>query len=108
MIEPWFSADTAPLLALLSLFALLEYLKPWAEQGRHRTVVMGAYAGTVVFGGVLLAAGVAAWLMAQPPWVWSSLTLAGALLAGLVAHAARKMHHLYEQAELRRSIASDL
>ncbi len=108
MIDPWFSSDTAPLLALFALFALVEYLQPLASQGRHRGAVLGLHGAIVLIGAALVVAGAAAWLAGQPTWVWASLALAGSLLAALMARATLTIHRLYEEAELRRSIATDL
>jgi len=108
MTEAWFSAQLAPWFALFSLFSLCSYMTIWAQQGRHRAWVLGSFWASVALGAMLLLLGVVAYLSSQPKWVWATLMLTGGLLAPLMYGATRKIQRAYEDAELRRSIASDL
>ena len=107
-MEPWFSLEVAPFLSLFSLFSLLSLTFRWAQKGQHRDVVMSAHRGTVVIGALLLIIGVAAVLLGQPYWVWGALVLAGGLLAGLMLWNTAQIAKVYDEAELRKTIASDL
>ena len=104
----WFSAQFAPWLSLLSLFSLLSYANHWAQKGKHRQWVMGAYWGVTALGAALAVAGAYAYLAGQPRWVWLALLLAGLLLCGLMLWSTFGMAKTYDEAELRKSIANDL
>ncbi len=104
----WFSAQFAPWLSLLSLFSLLSYTQYWANKGKHRQWVMGAYWGVTALGAVLALAGAYAYTNGQPRWVWLALLLAGGLLCGLMLWSTLKMAKTYDEAELRKTIASDM
>ena len=104
----WFSAQFAPWLSLLSLFSLLSYTNHWAQKGQHRSLVMGAFWGVAILGGLMLVAGLYAYAAGQPRWVWFALVLAGGLLSGLMLWSSFGMAKTYNEAELRRSIANDL
>lgn len=108
MMDPWFSQEVAPWLALLSLFSLLSYSLKWAQKGLHRELVMNAHKGTVVLGVILLVVGSAAYFIGQPYWVWFALILAGGLLSGLMVWNMSQIAKVYEEAELRKTIANDL
>ena len=108
MNEAWFSAQLAPYLSLLSLFSLLSYCQVWADKGKHKSAVMAAYWGVTALGVVLACLGALGFALGQPQWVWGSLMLSGLLLAGLMGWATVKIGHTYAEAELRRTIASDL
>ena len=108
MIEPWFSQELAPWLSLLSLFSLLSYCNVWAQKGRNKELVLTLYKGSVALGVLLVLAGGMALLNGQPYWVWFSLLLAGGLLGGIMMWGTYQMIKVYEEAELRKTIASDL
>ncbi len=104
----WFSAQFAPWLALLSLFSLLSYAQTWAQKGKHRQWVMGAYWGVTALGATLALAGLYAYTSGQPRWVWLTLLLAGGLLCALMFWSTLNMAKTYDEAELRKTIANDL
>ena len=52
--------------------------------------------------------GAYAWAVDQPVWVWFSLLLSGALLTPLMVWSTFSIARAYDQADLRRTIASDL
>lgn len=108
MVDPWFSLEIAPWLSLLSLFSLLNFTYGWAQKGHRRELVMNTYKGVVLFGLILVVVGIIAFFVNQPYWVWFSLILAGGLLAGLMVWGATQITKLYDEAELRKTIANDL
>ena len=108
MIEPWFTQQIAPWFSLLSLFSLLSFTHTWAQKGQHRSLITGAYRLVVGLGILLICLGLIALVQSQPRWVWAALLLAGGLLTPLMAWATRQVMQLYEEAELRKSIANDL
>lgn len=108
MIEQWFSPDVARYFSFLSLLALLAYFQPLAEQGKARALVLGSYFGATGLALLLCLAGLIAALMAQPSHVYGTLLFAGGLTAILLAYYDWKMIQTYKEADLHRSVASDL
>ena len=69
---------------------------------------MNAHKGSVALGALLLLVGVGAYFVDQPYWVWGALILAGGLLTGLMLWNTSQIDKVYDEAELRRTIANDL
>ena len=107
-MTPWFSLEVAPFLSLFSLFSLLSLTNKWAQKGQYRDMVMNAHKGSVALGALLLLTGFAALFIGQPYWVWLALMLAGGLLGGLMLWESAQFEKIYDEAELRKTIANDL
>lgn len=108
MIEEWFSADAARYFSLLALFALLACLQPLAERGKAKRLVVGSYVAATGLAVLLFIAGIVALLMAQPSHVYGALMFSGGLTAVLLAYYDWKVFQTYHEADLHRSVASDL
>ena len=61
-MNAWFGTDVSTWFAYLSMFSLLAATAPLAERGVYKTAVVGAHAGTIAAGVLLLALGGAAGL----------------------------------------------
>ena len=85
----------------------------WAKEThlwllRHRTAVLFAWTALTVVHGLVGVAGVFAWLLGQPTYIWVpllSVGLAPALALGLTLPIGRKA---YAHAELQKSVALDI
>jgi hypothetical protein len=108
MVEAWFSAEIARYFSLLSLLALLACYQPLAARGRARSLVIGSYFAATAFALLLVAAGLIAWLVGQPPHVFGTLLFAGGMTAILLFYYDWKVIQTYQEAELHKSIAGDL
>ena len=108
MTEAWFSPEAARSLAFLSLLAVLAGLEPIARRGHARMLVTGIYGASIALGvGLMVAAG-AAVLNGQPAYVWRPLALSGFLVTAPLTFGFREMQRIYREAELRKTVASDL
>ena len=107
-MNPWFSSDIAPFFSLLSLLATVSILERYAKQGRHRLAVMATYVSGLVLGGLLLAAGGVAVLVSQPRYVVGTLAFSGIVLVLVFAAAVKEIRRVYTDAELRRTVATDI
>jgi hypothetical protein len=108
MTEAWFSPEAARSLAFLSLFAVLAALDPLARRGRARILVTGLYGASIAVGAALMIAGIIAALTGQPAHVWRPLAFAGFVVTLPLTFGFREMQRIYREAELRRTVASDL
>ena len=108
MTDAWFTPEASRSLAFLSLLAIAAALRPLAEQGRGRPIVMAIFGGGFMLGvGLLAAAGVAV-LAGQPAHVIRSLVLSGVVVTIPFAAACMEMQRIYREAELRKTVAADL
>jgi hypothetical protein len=108
MTEAWFSPDVARSFAFLSLLATTAALEPLAQRGRGRAMVMAILGGCIVLGAAFFAAGSLAWLAGQPLHVFRSLLLVGFVVTIPFVGAFVSMQKIYREAELRKTVASDL
>ena len=108
MTEAWFSPDVARSFAFLSLLAVTAVLEPFAQQGRFRAIVTAIFAGGVAFGSAFAVAGGLALLAGQPAYVTRSLLLAGFVITIPFIGAVMSIQKIYREAELRKTVASDL
>ena len=108
MTEAWFSPDIARSFAFLSLLAITAAFEPIARQGRARTIVSAIFGACIALGVLLLAAAAVALLAGQPGYVLRSLTLAGVVVTIPFVAAFIEMQRIYREAELRKTVASDL
>ena len=108
MIEPWFSPGAGRWLSFLSMLTLLSLLEPLAAKGRHRSLVMSAYGAGIALGGLFLAAAAIAASVGQPAHVVRPLALSGFLVAFVFVGAFAQVRRIYTDAELRRTVASDM
>ena len=108
MHEAWFPAQWAPYFSLLSLTAIVSVVEVYARRGEHRRLVTSIYLATTLLGlGFLLAASAA--LVSRQPWhVWYSLGICGLVIFPVCAFSLSRIQKMYRDAELRRSVASDL
>ena len=108
MTEPWFSPDVARSFAFLSLLAVTAALEPLAKQGRLRAIVLSVFGTCTLLGAAFFAAGILAWLADQPAYVSRSLLLVGFTVTIPFVGAFIATQKIYRDAELRRTVASDL
>jgi hypothetical protein len=108
MNDPWFSPEATRSLAFLSLLAIAAALRPLAERGRARTIVMGTYAACIGIGVVFLAAAAVAFVTGQPSYVLRAMLLCGFVIMLPFAAAFAEMQRIYREAELRKTVAADL
>ena len=108
MTEAWFSADAARSFAFLSLLATTAALEPLAQRGRGRVIVMAILGSCVLLGAAFFAGGTLAWLAGQPPYVFRSLLLVGFVVTIPFVGAFVSMQKIYREAEMRKTVASDL
>jgi hypothetical protein len=104
----WFSPEIAPFFSFLSLTASVASLDYFARRGEHRGLVTVVYAGTALFGAVLLAAGLIALAYGQRWYVVFPLTFVGAVILPACLWSLFDLKRVYSAAELRRSVAKDL
>lgn len=108
MTGAWFSSETAPYLAFFSLLATAAALEPLAKQGRARALVLGIYGACTALGiALIIAAGVAI-LVNQPRFVWVPLAFVGVVVTLPFVFGFKEMQRVYREAELRKTVASDL
>ena len=108
MTEAWFSQEAARSLAFLSLLACAAAFEPLAKQGRARALVLTIFGACIALGAACFAAGGVAVLAGQPSYVSRPLLLVGfavtiPFIAGFI-----EMQKVYREAELRKTVASDL
>ena len=108
MTEAWFSPDVARSFAFLSLLAVAAVLEPVAQQGRFRALVLAVFGTGTALGAAFFAAGVLAWLSGQPRYVLGSLLLVGFVVTIPFVGAFLQIQKIYREAELRKTVASDL
>ena len=108
MMEPWFTPETGRLFAMLSLLAFAATLEPLARQGRARGAVMTIFAACVGLGLALLALAAVAGAIGQPGYVVRPLIVGGLVVALPFTAAFAEVRRIYNEAELRKTIASDL
>ena len=108
MTEAWFSPDVARSFAFLSLLAITAGLESFAKQGRFRGIVSAIFGACVVLGAAFLAAGGLALLAGQPSYVLRSLLLVGFVITIPFVGAFLSIQKIYREAELRKTVASDL
>ena len=108
MMEPWFTPETGRLFAMLSLLAFTATLEPLARQGRARSAVMTILAACIALGLALLAMAAVAGAIGQPGYVIRPLIVGGVVVTLPFSAAIAEARRIYNQAELRKTIASDL
>ena len=107
-MNAWFPPEIAPWFALLSFLSVLSVLDRYARQGRYRTLVMSTFQGLFAFGCFMAAGAVLAWMVGQPGYVVYTFALCGAVIGPVGAGKLWQLRHLYEEAELRKTVAYDL
>ena len=107
-MNAWFSPEIAPWFAFLAFLSVFSVLERYAKQGRHRTLVMSAFQGLFAFGCLMATVAVLAWAVDQPRYVIFVFALCGAVIVPAGAASLRKLRLLYEEAELRKTVAHDL
>lgn len=108
MTEAWFSPEVARSFAFLSLLAVTAVLEPFAQQGRFRAIVTAVFSTGVALGAAFAVAGGLALLAGQPAYVSRSLLLVGVVITIPFIGAVVSIQKVYREAELRRTVASDL
>lgn len=108
MNEAWFSPEVARSFAFFSLLAITAGLKSVAEQGRFRAIVTAVFGSCTALGAAFLAAGGSAVLAGEPSYVVRSLLLVGGVVTIPFVGALVSMQKIYREAELRKTVASDL
>ena len=108
MTEAWFSPDVARSFAFLALLAVTAVLEPLAQQGRFRAMVMAVFGACTALGAAFAVAGALALVAGQPAYVFRSLLLVGVVVTIPFVAALMSMQKIYREAELRRTVASDL
>lgn len=108
MTDAWFAAGDGRWVAMLALLTVVVALEPMARQGRNRTLVLGMFAGCAAIGLAFLAAAVIGALSGQPRFVVGPLFAGGVAVGGAFTGAFFQMRKMYADAELRKTVASDL
>lgn len=108
MTEAWFSPEVARSFAFMSLLAVTAALEPLAQQGRFRALVTAVFGTGTLLGAAFFAAGVLGWLGGQPAYVFRSLLLVGFVVTIPFVGAFVQIEKIYREAELRKTVASDL
>ena len=108
MTDAWFAPEAARSLAFLSLLAVAAVLEPVARQGRARAIVLTIYGACVALGVAFFAAGGVAVLAGQPAYVSRPLLLVGFVVTIPFIGGFIEMQKEYREAELRKTVASDL
>jgi hypothetical protein len=108
MTESWFAAGDGRWVAMLALLTVVVALEPMAKQGRHRSFVLGTFAACIAIGLAFLTASAIGFLSGQPRYVVVPLFAGGLSVAGAFTGAFFAMRKTYADAELRRTVASDL
>ena len=107
-MEPWFGPEVSVWFSYFSMLALLATTEPLAQRGAYKQLVVGAHAGTVGIGVVLLALGVVALLAQQPRHVIFPFLFTGIIVTVVVASAIPVTLRAYRDAEARKIVARDL
>jgi hypothetical protein len=107
-VNEWFSPETAKYFSFLSLLSLMAMMSYWVRQGRHRSLVIGSFIVSIVFGGVLLAGAAVAWSLEQPAWVVRPMALSGFVVTIVFAATLGTIRRGYEESEQRRIVAKDI
>jgi arginine exporter protein ArgO len=108
MMEPWFAPETGRLFAMMSLLAFASTLEPLARQGRARAAVLTTFASCMALGLACVALAVVGALIGQPNYVIAPMIVAGVAVTLPFAAGFAEMRRIYSEAELRKTIASDL
>jgi hypothetical protein len=108
MTESWFAASDGRWVAMLALLTVVVALEPMAKQGRNRTFVLGAFAACIAIGLGFLAAAAIGALSGQPRYVIVPLFAGGLAVAPAFTGGFFQMRKIYADAELRKTVASDL
>ena len=108
MTQPWFSPEIAPYFSFLALLSLCALFGEGARKGRHRNVVMAVWNGVIAGGVLLLGLAGAAFLSGQPAHVLRALVVTGIVLTACFAFTRVQILRDYREAELRRTVATDL
>lgn len=108
MTDAWFAASDGRWVAMLALLTVVVALEPMAKQGRNRTFVLGMFAGCAAIGLAFLAAAAIGAISGQPRYVIVPLFAGGFAVAGAFTGAFFQMRKVYADAELRKTVASDL
>jgi len=108
MTDTWFSPDAARLFSYLSLLSLCSLFAVPARRGKLRSVSLGAWNAALGLAALLLAAGAFAAASGQPTHVSRALLMTGFVLGTVFALTRRRLVGSYEEAELRRTVATDL
>lgn len=108
MTEAWFAPDAGRWVALLSLLATAAALEPLAKQGRARAFVMASFTACIAIGVVFLAAAAVGVMVGQPRYVLGPLLIGGLTVTFPFAAGFAEMRRIYNEAELRKTVANDL
>jgi hypothetical protein len=108
MMEPWFAPETGRLFTMMSLLAFAATLEPLARQGRARTVVLTTFASCIGLGLACVALAAVGAAMGQPRYVIGPMIAAGLAVTLPFAAGFAEMRRIYGEAELRKTVASDL
>ena len=108
MMEPWFAPETGRLFAMMSLLAFAATLEPLARQGRARGAVLATLASCIGLGLACVALAAVAAAIGQPRYVITPMIVAGVAVTLPFIAAFAEMRRIYNEAELRKTIASDL
>ena len=108
MMEPWFTPETGRLFAMMSLLAFAATLEPLARQGRARAAVLTTFASCIGLGLACVALAAVGVAVGQPRYVIAPMIAAGLAVALPFTAGFAEMRRIYNEAELRKTIASDL
>ena len=108
MTDAWFAQSFGSWFSLFSLLALFSLLRPLADRGQRRGLVLFLFGVCIFVGTVLLLSGVVAASSGQPSFVVRPLLLSGFVVTSLFVGAFVKLRQAYVDADIRRTIASDL
>ena len=108
MTDSWFGAGDGRWVAMLALLTVVVALEPMAKQGRNRTFVLATFAACIAIGLAFLTAAGIGVLSGQPRHVVVPLFAGGLAVAAAFTGAFFEMRKIYAEAELRRTVASDL
>lgn len=108
MNEAWFAKDVAPFFSLFSLLAVLSVLERYVKQGRHREAITNVFRAGAALGVLFALLAAVAWTMGQPRYVYATLALTGVLVAAGFLASMKDLKRAYAEAELRKTLASDL
>ena len=107
-MNAWFGPDVSLWFTYLSMFSLLATTAPLAQRGVHKTAVVGAHAGTIGVGVLLLVLGGIAVLAQQAGHVIFPLLFSGTVLTAVVSSVMPVTLRAYRDAETRKIVAKDL
>jgi predicted MFS family arabinose efflux permease len=105
MTQEWFSPDSSKWLAFLSLLALLAIP---AEKGRFKAALMTVWIVMLVGAAVSGMAAVVAAVEGQPSHVVNTLSVTASAIGIAFGGSFFALRKYYREAELRKTIASDL